>query len=333
MHFLGDRPLGEILLRFRGKIDTVAQGCLLLGKDMADFLNRFQDLFDDLYANAATIGSRVTADTPQLPRDGTRVDFKSEFLLGLRTVGTFNIAWPNLLKHRSELRFSYQDVIVLQTPEGDALVRDRDSGVEICRVKPVDTFEPAEFEASLEAVQLRDLSTVCVCILSNHGLIAVFDCNSERWNSPELVTLLEDMPSAIAVEGALNAFVDWNDHFKTREDLAELFNHYDKQTQSIVDGLYLQLICPGWDAESRERFATPMRHRGLFSLYSELEERHIAKMSLAAGLAQRIEIIAEEIGQSVTATRELIESLNATAREKNGFEPFVVKGQVVRSRV
>jgi hypothetical protein len=171
-------------------------------------------------------------------------------------VGTFNIAWPRLTKHRQEFRFSFQPVLIRLARNGEAIILDSSGGLEICRVTTVKSCRPfdwedksdIEFEGSIEAVQLRDLHTFIVRILGHDGLVALFDCESGQWNPEQLVELLDDMPSAIAVEGAMHVFAKWQSETKGHGGVREAIDFYEKQIHQAVDHLYHQLMCRGWDA-------------------------------------------------------------------------------------
>lgn len=185
-HFLHDKPLVDILLRFRNKLDEPEAAYVALGMDINDFLVRFQDLCDELYVNAKRV-AQVATEPSSL--SGSRPEVGDQVLMGFRTVGTLNVAWPRLMKHRQKFRFSFQRVLIRLAQNGEAIILDSSGSQEICRVIAVDGCRPSrwkehkpymEFEGSLEAVQFRDFNTFAVCILANDGLVAVFDCRTSQ---------------------------------------------------------------------------------------------------------------------------------------------------------
>ena len=198
-HFFHDKHLTEILVRFRNEIDNPRISYLTLGEDIGDVLTQFQDLCDELYTDTKRVTQSAIAETIKpLSSSESHLDCESELLVGLRLAGTtLNFAWPKLMEHRQEFRFSFQRVMIRLTQNGDATVLDSDGGEEIDRIETVLGCRPTcwpegappyvEFEGSIEAVQLRDLETFVVCVLNTEGLVAVFDCRSGQWNSERLV--------------------------------------------------------------------------------------------------------------------------------------------------
>jgi hypothetical protein len=85
--------------------------------DVEDLLNTFQDLVDELYRNpkrlTVSLLEPLLKGSSQKPlyakdrgigKDQILVD-DIRFLTGLRTFAMIDIAWPRLLKHRSDFRF------------------------------------------------------------------------------------------------------------------------------------------------------------------------------------------------------------------------------------
>jgi hypothetical protein len=340
-HFMDDHPLTEILLRFRDKMTEPADAYLSLGEDVGDLFTRFQDLCDELYANTAKIASTAMeyATETTAPR---QPDGHTQLLMGLRTTGTFNIAWPRLMKHRLDFRFSFQDVIIYLKRDGEALVLDRTTRQEICRVTAVSGFRPVqwdandehiEFEGSIEAVHLRDVRTSVICVLGHYGLIAVFDCEKQQWNLPDQVEMLDDMPSAVAVEGAMHAFAEWQSRTNDRDGIHQVIEHYEQQARDAVDLLYPQLMCNGWVTERRKRLVDALKERGVFSLYEETDERRVSELSLAAGVGSLLENVALNMGLEAAELTDLVLCLNEKSKSRSGFEPFEMRGRFIRSRL
>lgn len=114
------------------------------------------------------------------------------------------------------------------------------------------------------------------------------------------------MPSAIAVEGAMHAFAEWQSKIKDPDGVREAMDFYEKKAREAVDHLYPQLICHGWEASRRDRFVNAFDTRGVFSCYRVEDEDWLAKISLMAGLgcsieeaAQMMEITGHELRQLV----------------------------------
>lgn len=240
-HFLNDAALTDILLRMRKSTEDPRQAYLAMNQDLADLFTRFQDLMDELYADPAKAAKRASESALQKksPDAERQVPF-SDIVAGTRTVGTFNVAWPKLLNHRQEFRFSFQSVIIRLSKDGTASVKDYHDSYEICQVTTVQACRPLKweegesdlpFEGSIEAVQLRNFETFVVCILSSDGLVALFDCESGQWNPEALIEQLDDMPSAIAVEGALNVFNEWNSRTKGNGDIRSAIENCEQQAR------------------------------------------------------------------------------------------------------
>lgn len=343
-HFLHDKPLADILIRFRNKMDDPHAAYLALGKDMNDLLVRFQDLCDELFTNSNRVAQAATKSVIEASSaSGNHQEFGlSEVLLGLRTVGTMNIVWPHLMKHRQQFRFSFQPVLIRLAPNGEAIVLDINGSQEICHVTTTHGCRPThweegkshiEIEGSIEAVQLPDFNTFVVTILSHDGLVAVFNCQSGEWNPEHLVDLLDDMPSAIAVEGAMHAFAEWQSTTKDHGGVKEVIDSYEEQARLAVDHLYPQLMLRGWDASRRDRVMQAFDTRGVFSLYRVEDERRLAKLSLAAGLVNSLEYVSREMELGVYELRQLASQFNETSKQMCGFEPFVLTEKFIRSRI
>ena len=123
-----------------------------------------------------------------------------------------DVAWPRLLKHRSDLRFSFNEVSLAIADDGVIVVSDPKNHRGFCpTARAVKNSERGSFIGSIEALRLRDLRTTVVSILSPRGLVAVLDCESGQWNLPQLGEHLDDLPSAIAIEGSMYALRKWQD--------------------------------------------------------------------------------------------------------------------------
>lgn len=193
----------------------------------------------------------------------------------MRTTGTFNIAWPRLLKHRQDFRFSFQPVLIRLSQDGNATVSDASDSAVICRVPAVANsmpmrWEPGDsdrpFEGSIEAVQLDASPIFVVCVLVPNGLIAVLDCRSGLWNPAPLVDRLDDMPSAIAVEGAMHAFAEWQSRTRVSGDIRDAIAFHEEQAHQAVDLIYLQLACPGRQTDELARVARAFDAQGIYSI-------------------------------------------------------------------
>ncbi len=167
-HFMHDSALKSILLRFRNRSDDPSDSYLQIGHDIADFGNRFQDLFDELFADTAALVKKTIDHTLGPAPKKDHID-ATDMFAGMRTVGTFNIAWPSLMKHRREFRFSFQPVVIRLSRDGEATVLDRltlreilkTKSVEGCRPhrwddeKPFEEFEGLNRSRSIAGFQLR----------------------------------------------------------------------------------------------------------------------------------------------------------------------------------
>jgi hypothetical protein len=342
-HFLHDKALLEILLRFRNRTDDPREAYSALNVDIADFLTRFQDMVQQLYADTANI-AKTAAEHVLRPtsagNDG--VVSTNEFFARLRTVGTFNVAWPHLLEHRREFRFSFQSVVIRLTQDGTALVSDFSDSREVLRIRAVKDCLPAHwkpgesdepFEGSIEAVQLRDTWASVVCVLAHDGLVAVFDCESGDWNRADLVEKLEHMPSAVAVEGAMHAFHEWQSRTRKEGDIRNAIAHCEEQANQAVDLIYRQLMCPGKQARARDRVAATFDARGICSIYATEDEDLLARLSLAAGLFSSLRAVADKLKLEVDQVVAHAKRFNDIARSACGYEPFMLTDTHIVSRI
>jgi hypothetical protein len=342
-HFMHDKPLTDILLRFRENFDDREAAHLAIGMDIGDFLVRFQDLCDELYQNPKRVAQTAMESViGPLASSANSVEAHHEFFMGLRMAGTMNIAWPRLTKHRREFRFSFQAVLIRLAQNGEAVIFDSGGSQEICRVPTVNGCRPScweqgesyiEREGSIEAVQLHDLNTVIVCVLSHDGLIAAFDCRSGQWNPEQLVELLDDMPSAIAVEGAMHAFAQWQSRTKDHDGVREAIDFYEKEARRAVDHLYPQLMLHRWESDSRDLAVQKFDTRGVLSVYDIADETRLAKLSVTVGLICSLEHAAGAMGLEVHELGQLASQLNETSKIACGFEPFVLTDRFIRSRI
>ncbi|MEK6260066.1 MAG: hypothetical protein AABP62_15705 [Planctomycetota bacterium] len=341
-HFMHDSDLRSILLRFRKRSEDPAESYLHIGQDISDFGNRFQDLFDELFADTAALAKQAIDYTLRpVPAPEDACFGADELFLGMRTVGTFNIAWPRLMKHRREFRFSFQPVVIRLTRAGEAVLLDRLTLREILRTMSVEGCRPVrwegdkefeEFEGSVEAVQLLDLTTV-VAILGHHGLIAVYDCESGLWNPSHVVEALDDMPSGIAIEGSMHAFAQWQTQTGDRDEVREMLAFYRRQSIDSVDLLYPQLACNGWKAPERERLMRAFAPNGVFSIYDSEEREAVAKLSLLAGLLAPVADVARNMQSRPDELKQLVTRLNGIATSACGFQPFMLNDAFIFSRV
>ena len=100
-----------------------------------------------------------------------------------------NIAWPRLLKHRSDFIFSFQAIAIDVDQTVEITISDPTNGENIpLNARAFEKAARGSFLGSIEALILRDFSVV-VCVLALDGLVAVLDCNSGIWNPQNLVEI------------------------------------------------------------------------------------------------------------------------------------------------
>lgn len=330
--FFGDEDLAQILLRFYPKSDDPVVPYLQIGQDVADVLNRFQDRMDELYRNTGEVSK--SAVEPLLKDSGRRGLYGEEksspgtefppdlsFQATLRTVGMINVAWPRLLKHRSDFRFSFQAVEITVAENGIVVIRHKDTEREYCLMaRAVEKSRRGTFSGSIEALRLRDFRVV-VCILAEEGLVAVFDCETRQWNPPDLCLHLDDLPSAVAVEGAMHAFYDWQQHQSEKKAVREVLDDYEQQAKDAVGHLYAQLFLRKPDDE-RTRIMSALAC-GLGAVFEDdaLRDR-VAKITLLTGCGATVAAVAAALGVTPEDLRSEVTSLNEISQNKCGLAFF-----------
>ncbi|MDX0775298.1 hypothetical protein GOD44_12570 [Sinorhizobium medicae] len=342
-HFLHDKVLSEIMLRFRNQTDDPRKAYSALNVDIDNFLTRFQDMLQELYADTANIAKTAVEHILRpTSAEEERVVSANDSFARLRTVGTFNIAWPHLLEHRQEFRFSFQPVVIRLTQDGTASIAESSGSREILRVQAVKNCLPAHwkpgesdepFEGSIEAVQLRETWASVVCVLAHDGLVAVFDCDSGEWNRADLVEKLDHMPSAVAVEGAMHAFHEWQSRTRGEGDVRNAIAYCEEQANQAVDLIYRQLMCHGKQARGRDRVAAAFDARGIYSIYAAEDEDLLARLSLAAGLFNSLRGVADTLELEVDQVVAHAKRYNDIARSTCGYEPFMLTDTHIGSRI
>jgi hypothetical protein len=141
------------------------------------------------------------------------------------------------------------------------------------------------------------------------------------------------MPSAIAVEGAMHAFAEWQSRTRGREGVREAIEFYETQARQAVDLVYPQLMCRGWETNRRDRVTQAFDTRGVFSIYRTEDEFRLAKLSLATGLFSPIEYAAQVMELERDKLSQLVAQFNETSRQACGFEPFILTNEIIASRI
>lgn len=345
-HFFHDEELARILLRIYKKSDDPLDSYLQIGHDVEDVLNRFQDRTDELYMKTAEVSK--AAIVPLLTDSGRRSlygsaegggspesEFPSDlsFLAGFRTVGMINIAWPHLVKHRSDFRFSFQAVEITVADDGIIVIRHADTGREYSLMAhAVENSRRGTFPGSIEALRLRDFRIV-VCILANEGLVAVLDCETGHWNLADLCQHLDDLPSAIAAEGAMHAFYDWQQRQAEKDSVRDLLADYERQVNEGTSQLYAQLFLHRRPSDDRDRIMGALAG-GLGALFDDdaIRER-VAKLSLLTGCGATIASVAASVGTPPEALRSEVSSVNEISERGCGLSFFHLTSSEIYSDI
>jgi hypothetical protein len=242
------------------------------------------------------------------------------FLATFRTVGMINIAWPHLLKHRSDFRFSFQSVEITVDDDGITVIRHTETGREYCLMtRCVENSARGKFPGSIEALRLRDFRVV-VCILAAEGLVAVLDCETGHWNSPDLCRHLDDLPSAIAAEGAMHAFYRWQQNQAEKDSVRELLTAYESQTNEAVSHLCPQLFLYQTPTDDQTKIMGALGG-GIGALFDDEALRsRIARLSLLIGCGATIASVANSLGISAEELRSEVSSFNDISKRQCGLD-------------
>lgn len=344
-HFFHDEELAQALANLLPGNAEPQEAYLRVGMDLQGVTERIQDLFDALYAD--TKGAIAHALQPLLASSGAlpltcedadaiegRLPQDLEFLLGMRTVGMLNVAWPRLMKHRPEFRFSCLAAEIEVTADGIAIVRAGKERREVLRTPAVVNADRGVFEGTVEAIRLRNIRTTVICVLSSHGLVAVLDCDTGKWNSPELCDHLDDLPSAIAVEGAMHAHAEQHILVGNGDAISGMLQDYQRQTDQFTLSMYLQLACPGWQAPRRQKIFELMSEKGIAGLFGDSERFcRACQISSLVGLASSVEAVAQALETNVEDFTAEIDVINAEARDAGFFAPFKLHNGLLLSMI
>lgn len=331
-----DHDLTRLLLRWYNTPEEELDNYLIIGQDLNEFLEYFQNRLDYLYAN--TIKVIEVATKPYLQSNDVRwhkFPPDIEMLLGLRTFHpSINIAWPRLFnRHRLHFRFSFKEVLISVSDNGDVSIQDINGENEIYRTQAVKNSQRGTFIGSIEAIRLSDLATTVVCVLAGDGLVAVFDCSSGKWNVPNICEALDDLVSGVAIEGAMNAFSQKQKEIASYDELQAMMDDYAGQADEAVNLLYPQLACNGWVLEPRMRFMEALENQGFASLFdSPSILNRAAELSLLAGVGATTDSIANYLGMTLDNLLHEVSEINRVIREKTGFEPFQISNNKVAMR-
>jgi hypothetical protein len=342
-HFFHDEATARILLGPLPQFDSPVEAYIAIGNAVGEFLNRYQDLSDELYLHPRDVTMRaiepLLKSAGQMPLIGSeetispnsKLPSDLDFWASLRTLGTFNIAWPRLLKHRSDFRFSFQEVLFRVRSNGKIRITIPSEKRSFSLLaNAVEHSAKGKFVGSIEALILRDFKVV-ICFLANDGLIAVLDCQSGEWNPPALVEHLDDLPSAVAVEGAMHAFKKWQDHIFEHKGIREMIEAYDQQAKEAVDLLYPQLIVHRRPMEERAQVITGIA-KGVASLFEDPKmATQAAELSVLVGVGANLEAVVVGMGVTPDALRDLVNGINAIAGQRCGLELFLHEGDALYS--
>lgn len=344
-HFFHNEELAQTLANLIPDNVEPQEAYLRVGVDLQGVVERIQDLFDALYADTkeaiahALLPLLTTSGALPLTREDPhategRLPLDLDFLLGIRTVGMLNVAWPRLMKHRPEFRFSCLAVEVEVTADGIAIVRAGKESKEVLRTPAVVNADRGVYEGTVEAIRLRNIRTTVICVLSSHGLVAVLDCDTGKWNAPELSDHLDDLPSAIAVEGAMHAHAEQHDLVGHCGTIRDMLQGYQRQADQGALSMYLQLACPGWQAPRRQTIFELTSEKGLAGLFGDGERfLRVCQISSLVGLASNVESVAQALETNVKDFMAEIDGINAEARDAGGFPPFELHNRWLLSMI
>jgi hypothetical protein len=342
-HFFHDEDLARALARLPEGSVEAQESYLWVGMDLQVVTERIQDLFDTLYTDTTRAlahalqpllvsGSALPLTAESTNANERRLPLDLEFLLGMRTVGMLNVMWPRLMKYRTQFRFCCLTAEIEVTAGGIAIVRAGNENKEVLRTSAVVNADRGVYEGTVEAIRLSNIRDTIICVLSSHGLVAVLDCNTGRWNAAELCDYLDDLPSAIAVEGAMYAHAEQHDLVGNDDSIRNLLKDYQRQTDEGTLSTYLQLACPGWEAPRRQRLFELMTDNGLAGLFGDGERLHrVCKISSLVGLGSSVEAVAQALETNVADLTAEIGGINAEARDAGYVDPFELRSGLLFS--
>lgn len=344
-HLFGNEKLARILLNPLPKTTDPLEAYVRINMDVEDLINTFQDLIDDLYRNPQQVTIRsvepllkgswqkpLYAENQTIEED-QMLSVEMQFLAGLRTVGMGNIAWPRLLKHRSDFRFSFQHVHITVGETGEITITDPADGKSIpVNASAVDKSARGNFLGSIEAFVLRDFSVV-VCILAQDGLVAVLDCSSGTWNPKNLIEHLDDVPSATAVEGAMHAFKKYQDMIFERDGIREVIQGLKEQAEEGLKLIYPQLIFYRRSLEDRSLLVRGLESGIAGCLADPAKLTFVARLSLLIGIGAECEVVRSALGMSEEEWHSRIDEINRASISACGLQIFSEADGMIYSAV
>jgi hypothetical protein len=344
-HLFGNEKLVRILLHPLPKTDDPLEAYVHINADIQELLNTFQDLVDELYRYPNRVAMGVLEPLLQnsglrsLYAKGRRIEEDGmlapdlQLLAGLRAVGMINIAWPRLLKHRSDFRFSFQAVTVTVGHAGEITITDPVDGKNIpVNAKAVEKARRGRFLGSIEAFVLRD-SSVVVCVLAIDGLVAVLDCSTGVWNSDNLVEHLDDVPSATAVEGAMHAFKKYQDQVFEKDGVREVIQGLRDDTAEGLELIYPQLIFYRRPREERSFLVRGLQNGIAGALGDPAKLELVASLSLLIGIGAECEVVQKSLGMNKEEWRSQIDEINRISVSACGLQIFSEVDGMVYSAV
>jgi hypothetical protein len=199
-YWFSDARITEFLLRLQDA------HLLKVQETIGEFVERFQDMWDELYGGPGQIARRLIANL---------TDFEEIDPLGsvglpisIRTAAdSLNVFVPKFLKHRLVLRLGMIRVNIASDPDTRiAVLRDAETNEELFQCALVPLADTGVFPGSVELVRTYDGRITALVVLAGSGLVAVRDLFGENWNTPEMVALFDDLPSLELVEASAKAY-------------------------------------------------------------------------------------------------------------------------------
>lgn len=324
-YWFSDDRITELLVRFDDA------HLLSVQNTIGEFVERVQDMWDELYKGPGEIARRLIID---IEYGGSRkINPLSPvgLSIGIRTAAdSLNVFVPRFFKHRLVLRLGMIRVNIISSRDaGTAAVRDAETNEELLRCPIVGLADIGEFPGSIEIVRSYDGRITALVVLGKSGLVAVRDLFGEEWNAPDMIALFDDLPSLEHVEASAKAYGQSSFARRWEEDDFRDTNDYVmNQAREICVSTYLQLALRRGDKDRLAKATETLGTVGFVALFPERADLdELALLSLHfGGSGNSIDSIAKRLERPSAELVERLDSFNVRSRAVLGIDVFEVDG-------
>ncbi|MCA1535048.1 hypothetical protein I6F21_21185 [Bradyrhizobium sp. NBAIM03] len=322
-YWFSDIEIADLLLRIDDRNIIDVQNTI------GAYMERFQDMWDDLYRRPAKNARHVIEGLGnQKRRTGSVAQF--ELMAGLRTAAdSLNFFVPKFLKHRLILRLGMIRVNIVAN-EGTRLasVTDSKTGGELLTCPLTELSDTGEFPGSVELVRTYDGSKTAIVVLGMTGLVAVKPIFGDQWNDPDLVSLFDDLPSLELIEASAQAYTE--SPFASGWDAGDLHVVNDLimgQARDLTVSTYLQIALPGQQLKQRTNVAKRLEVSGFAGLFPDSAELDdLAMLSLHfGGSGESFDVIASKIQCTVQSLARRLTKFNERSQQLLGIDVFEIE--------